>query len=100
MGTHTWSNLFCNLVAAVVADALEDPLYERVLDRLAEPAERRALVAELFWKNKLQNTLVYWICAISVNQHTLVCNKVCGESRDSVTGDPYPFCDCTTKKCY
>ncbi|CAK9023250.1 unnamed protein product [Durusdinium trenchii] len=75
MVTHSWSNLFACLVAAVVADALGLPCYECVLrdDRLS-PKELGALRAELYWKNKLETK--YWICCFAVNQHAGICNSM------------------------
>eukprot|EP00929_Paragymnodinium_shiwhaense_P014955 TRINITY_DN12295_c0_g1_i1.p1 TRINITY_DN12295_c0_g1~~TRINITY_DN12295_c0_g1_i1.p1 ORF type:complete len:811 (-),score=73.63 TRINITY_DN12295_c0_g1_i1:330-2762(-) len=94
--THTWSNLFSHLVAAIVADALDSPTYEHLVARLADPLERHALKAELYWKGKMDET--YWVCAVSVNQHTCICNTLHGRACDSATGVAFDLCQCETTK--
>eukprot|EP00929_Paragymnodinium_shiwhaense_P122861 TRINITY_DN9608_c0_g1_i2.p1 TRINITY_DN9608_c0_g1~~TRINITY_DN9608_c0_g1_i2.p1 ORF type:complete len:786 (-),score=85.13 TRINITY_DN9608_c0_g1_i2:142-2499(-) len=91
--THTWSNKFVNLVAAVVADALDTSVYEEIVERLSSREERHALGAELFLKNQLDRT--YWICSVSVNQHMCICDHALGT--DS-TGVPFYQCECDAAK--
>eukprot|EP00929_Paragymnodinium_shiwhaense_P115168 TRINITY_DN8385_c0_g2_i1.p1 TRINITY_DN8385_c0_g2~~TRINITY_DN8385_c0_g2_i1.p1 ORF type:complete len:783 (+),score=80.87 TRINITY_DN8385_c0_g2_i1:33-2381(+) len=93
--THSWSNLFVNLVAAIVADALDLPVYDHLVERLTAPRERHALMAELCMKGRLD--LTYWVCAVCVNQHTLICDKQQGSTTDS-TGAPLFVCSCNTPK--
>ena len=38
----------------------------------------------------------YWLCAVSVNQHSSICDKVRG--RDTVSGEEFESCTCTTTK--
>eukprot|EP00929_Paragymnodinium_shiwhaense_P054429 TRINITY_DN27285_c0_g2_i2.p1 TRINITY_DN27285_c0_g2~~TRINITY_DN27285_c0_g2_i2.p1 ORF type:complete len:784 (+),score=115.85 TRINITY_DN27285_c0_g2_i2:152-2503(+) len=91
--THSWSNRFCHLVAAIVADALELPTYEEVVWRLTTPSQRRALWAELLLRAKMG--LTYWVCAFSVCQHTCICDNLMGGPSDA-TG--HAICGCSTKK--
>ncbi|CAE7567789.1 unnamed protein product [Symbiodinium natans] len=95
MVTHNWANKFSNLVAAVVADALDLPSYASVLPRL-QPGEMTALKSELFWRKKLTST--YWICCFAVNQHAGICGTVPDCMEDPVTGElPVP-CHCDHPK--
>ncbi|CAE8597375.1 unnamed protein product [Polarella glacialis] len=70
MVSHTWSALFLDLVAAVVADALELDEYWKVARRLAEPGGVQKLLQEV--QRKICQR--YWICAFCVNQHAGICN--------------------------
>ncbi|CAE8588792.1 unnamed protein product [Polarella glacialis] len=95
MITHSWSNRFSHLVAAVVADALDLPEYEAVLDRL-DRFEIGALEEELYWKSKLDQT--FWICLFAVNQHASICGRILPQESDPVTGrQPLP-CTCGFEK--
>ncbi|CAE8683886.1 unnamed protein product [Polarella glacialis] len=95
MVTHSWSNRFSHLVAAVVADALDLPEYEAVLGRL-DRFEIGALEEELYWKSKLDQT--YWICLFAVNQHASICARILPQECDPVTGkQPLP-CNCESEK--
>ncbi|CAL1166605.1 unnamed protein product [Cladocopium goreaui] len=95
MVTHSWSNLFSCLVAAVVADALDQPSYEKVLrdQRLAQ-SELPALRAELYWKKKLDTK--YWICCFAVNQHAGICSST--PRMDPVTQTIPKPCTCSHPK--
>ncbi|CAE7455228.1 unnamed protein product [Symbiodinium natans] len=96
MVTHSWSNYFAHLVAAVVADAMELPSFESVIPRL-EGRELEALREELLLKNKLG--LAYWICCFSVNQHAGMCHTVHPSERpDPVTGLLPIACTCQHAK--
>lgn len=72
MVSHNWGNVFANLMAAIVADALDLPLYKDALARLAF-AGLSGLREELLRVGKLD--IVYWICAFSVNQHRSICKS-------------------------
>ncbi|CAJ1435119.1 unnamed protein product [Effrenium voratum] len=99
MVTHSWSNRFACLVAAVVADALEVPGYTKVLrDGRLKPGELEVLKSELFWKGKLEKR--YWICAFSVNQHMGICGFVPPSMQDPVTGLAPKPCYCEEPKCW
>eukprot|EP00931_Biecheleriopsis_adriatica_P111919 TRINITY_DN8639_c0_g1_i1.p1 TRINITY_DN8639_c0_g1~~TRINITY_DN8639_c0_g1_i1.p1 ORF type:complete len:743 (+),score=83.46 TRINITY_DN8639_c0_g1_i1:286-2229(+) len=109
MVTHNWDNFFSHLVAAVVADALDAPDYGPLLLHLRD-GWLPALRSELARLGRLE--LVYWICAFSVNQHASICGGF-GPSppegteqyrewdrkrHDTVTGERYPLCKCSTEK--
>ena len=95
MVTHSWSNLFACLVAAVVADALDLPSYEKVLrDNRLDQSELAALRAELYWKKKLDTK--YWICCFSVNQHAGICSST--PKMDPVTMTVPKPCPCQHPK--
>ncbi|CAJ1380349.1 unnamed protein product [Effrenium voratum] len=95
MVTHHWSNRFCDLVAAVLADALDLKRWDVVAGRLrsSEGVEelKEALYAHgvLHWQ--------YWICAFCINQHASICGTSMG-IRDTVTQEVLPSCDCATPK--
>ncbi|CAK9067717.1 Hypothetical protein SCF082_LOCUS34225, partial [Durusdinium trenchii] len=94
MVTHTWENLFRDLVAAVVADALDENTFDVIAHILQEdPSLLEQMLGEV---NQLHAT--YWICAFAVNQHTSICNINPGRNVDSLTKQPYPLCDCRTPK--
>eukprot|EP00929_Paragymnodinium_shiwhaense_P005525 TRINITY_DN10768_c0_g1_i1.p1 TRINITY_DN10768_c0_g1~~TRINITY_DN10768_c0_g1_i1.p1 ORF type:complete len:440 (-),score=42.83 TRINITY_DN10768_c0_g1_i1:1391-2710(-) len=93
--THSWSNRFIDLIAAVVADALELPTYQTVGWRLMTPQEHAALWEELRLRGRLGMT--YWICAFSVNQHTCICHQLYGNMEDT-TGRELSTCPCKTEK--
>jgi len=95
MVTHSWSNRFSHLVAAVVAHALGTPTFGQILPRLSGD-ELRALESELFWKGTLDET--YWICAFAVDQHASICEAVLPADVDIVTGMPHPTCQCGAPK--
>ncbi|CAE8658553.1 unnamed protein product [Polarella glacialis] len=108
MVSHTWSALFLDLVAAVVADALELDEYGKVAQRLAEPRGAQKLLQEVRRKSCQR----YWICAFCVNQHAGICNGFGSEPtpgsdqhsrwdagrRDTVTGGVFGLCSCSEPK--
>ncbi|CAE8648826.1 unnamed protein product [Polarella glacialis] len=108
MVSHTWSALFLDLVAAVVADALERDEYCKVAQRLAEPGGAQKLLQEVRRKSCQR----YWICAFCVNQHAGICNGFGSEPtpgsdqhsrwdagrRDTVSGDLFRLCSCSEPK--
>ncbi|CAE8611228.1 unnamed protein product [Polarella glacialis] len=108
MVSHTWSALFLDLVAAVVADALELDEYGKVAQRLAAPGGARKLLQEVQRKSCQR----YWICAFCVNQHSGICNGFGSEPtpgsdhysrwdagrRDTVSGDVFKLCPCSAPK--
>lgn len=94
MVTHSWVNLFRDLVAAVCADALGDAEYGQIAELLGQDIGR--VEAWLQQAGKLQAT--YWICAISVNQHCTICASNPYHSKDPVTGVVHPACDCGLPK--
>ncbi|CAE8716853.1 unnamed protein product [Polarella glacialis] len=108
MVSHTWSALFLDLVAAVVADALELDEYRKVAQRLAAPGGVRKLLQEVQRKSCQR----YWICAFCVNQHSGICNGFGSEPtpggdqhsrwdagrRDTVSGQVFRLCSCSEPK--
>lgn len=95
MVTHWWGNRFVDLIAAVVADALEESSYglvSRLLQKDIDVIERT-----VYRCDKLDDC--YWICAFCVNQHAAICDKN-HEAKDSLTGLPHPLCDCGLPKYY
>eukprot|EP00439_Symbiodinium_sp_Y106_P035508 s4627_g4.t1 len=125
MVTHSWSNLFLDLVAAVVADALGHDEYDKVA-RCLRQGNVETLRQQLLTRGTLGNS--YWtlgdlfvrmsvrtnriqICCFCVNQHSSICAgpgpapteaaaRVRWERncRDTVTGEPLTFCDCMESK--
>merc|ERR1712232_564264 len=69
--SHTWGNIFSHTVAACVADAMEEPCYFQLVPRLQTFDGVQGLMSEL-GSGRLVQT--YWICAISINQHTVACH--------------------------
>ncbi|CAE8652792.1 unnamed protein product [Polarella glacialis] len=108
MVSHTWSALFLDLVAAVVADALELDEYGKVAQRLAAPGGAQKLPQEVRRKSCQR----YWICAFCVNQHAGICNGFGSEPtpgsdqhsrwdagrRDTVSGAVFSLCSCSEPK--
>ncbi|CAE8732456.1 unnamed protein product, partial [Polarella glacialis] len=108
MVSHTWSALFLDLVAAVVADALELDGYGKVARRLAAPGGVQKLLQEV--QRKICQR--YWICAFCVNQHAGICNGFGSEPspgsdqhsrwdagrHDTVSGDVFGLCSCSEPK--
>ncbi|CAE8727553.1 unnamed protein product [Polarella glacialis] len=108
MVSHTWSALFLDLVAAVVADSLELDEYGKVAQRLAKPRGAQKLLQEVRRKSCQR----YWICAFCVNQHAGICNGFGSEPtlgsdqhskwdagrRDTVTGQVFGLCSCSEPK--
>ncbi|CAE8587928.1 unnamed protein product [Polarella glacialis] len=108
MVSHTWSALFLDLVAAIVADALKLNEYGKVAQRLVAPGG----VQELLQEVRCKSCQRYWICAFCVNQHSGICNGFGSEPtpgsdqhsrwdagrRDTVSGDVFRLCSCSEPK--
>ncbi|CAE7866159.1 hypothetical protein AK812_SmicGene38019 [Symbiodinium microadriaticum] len=92
MVTHSWRNKFVNLLAAVLADALEMETYDHMVQLLKE-RQFGKLADALRRKGKLE--VPYWICAFSVNQHAGICATP--PPTDS-TGHAITPCSCATAK--
>ena len=98
MVTHNWSNLFQDLLASVIADALGEHTCELVSSLLSETSGINALEQVLEVQECLDDA--YWICAFAVNQHAGICGATtCGEV-DPVTMLPHPVCSCKMPKCF
>ena len=96
MVTHSWQNLFRDLVAAVIADAVHESSFDLVAKFLEEDIS--VLDSMLQQQGALEK--VYWICAFSVNQHAGICGANPKKERDSVTGDVHDTCDCDLPKIF
>ncbi|CAE7868468.1 Cbwd1, partial [Symbiodinium microadriaticum] len=93
MVTHSWRNLFRDLVAAVIADAAGESSFGLVAALLEEDVS----VLEALMRERGTSDRVYWICAFAVNQHAGICENRDGD-RDSVTGQVHPGCTCGLPK--
>ena len=96
MVTHNWSNLFRDLLASVIADALEEHTFELVSALLADEVGINALEQMIQVQGNLEG--VYWICAFAVNQHSGICGANPRADVDPVTMLPHPVCSCGTSK--
>ena len=94
MVTHHWSNRFCDLVAAVLADALGLKRWDQVAECLRSGGAED-LKEQLYAHGALQ--WQYWICAFCINQHASICGNSMGVL-DTVTQEVLPCCDCATPK--
>lgn len=93
--THNWGNLFADLVAAIVADALDDDdEFAIASDLLAGDIDK--LKSYLGKQGTLYNT--YWVCAFSVNLHSCICAANPNSDRDPVSGKLHPVCNCGMEK--
>jgi len=94
MVTHNWGNLFRDLIACVIADALNEAEFSRV--GYAMDHHWDVLEEWLEALGKMKTT--YWICAFSVSQHDGICGANPDHSKDSVTGEEHPVCSCGKPK--
>ncbi|CAE8587258.1 unnamed protein product [Polarella glacialis] len=110
MVSHAWDNTFLHLVAALVADSLDQDTFESAAAELTKPEGIPRLRAQLQLRGMLQRA--YWVCALSINQHAGICGgfgtappegtdehsawakKKC----DSVTGKEFEVCQCRELK--
>jgi len=91
--THNWGNLFRDLVAAMVADALGEVEFDRVCHLLTHDFEQVVAWVTRAGKDKKS----YWVCAFCINQHTCICGGNPFRSKDAVTGEEHAVCDCGSK---
>ena len=96
MVTHNWSNLFRDLLASVISEALGEHTFEFVAELLSDKAGVEALEDMLRVHGSLQET--YWICAFAVNQHAGICGSNPSGTVDPVTGLTHPTCQCSEPK--
>ena len=96
MITHNWSNLFRDLLASVISEALGEHTFEFVAELLADKAGVEALEKMLRVHSSLEET--YWICAFAVNQHAGICGANPAGTVDPVTGLAHPTCQCSEPK--
>uniref|UniRef100_A0A6U6KAR8 Uncharacterized protein n=1 Tax=Zooxanthella nutricula TaxID=1333877 RepID=A0A6U6KAR8_9DINO len=96
MVTHAWGNLFRNLVAAVIADALGEAEYAMVAYLLEHDVEQ----LESWINDAGKGGETYWICAFCVNQHRGICGSNPYNDRDPVTGAVHETCPCGLQKAF
>ena len=96
MVTHNWSNLFRDLLASVISEALGEHTFEFVAELLSDKAGVEALEKMLRVHGSLEET--YWICAFAVNQHAGICGANPAGTVDPVTGLRHPTCQCSEPK--
>ena len=96
MITHNWSNLFRDLLASVISDALGEHTFQFIAELLSDKAGVEALEEMLGVHGSLQET--YWICAFAVNQHAGICGANPAGTVDPVTGITHPTCQCSEPK--
>eukprot|EP00434_Breviolum_minutum_P040235 symbB.v1.2.035748.t1/scaffold4887.1/size33438/2 len=96
MITHNWSNLFRDVLASVISDALGEHTFEFIAELLSDKAGVEALEEMLRVQGSLQET--YWICAFAVNQHRGICGANPSGTVDPVTGLRHPTCKCNEPK--
>ena len=89
MVTHNWSNVYKDLLAAVVSDALQECSFH-LATRLLE-GDCELLCKILSESGRLDDT--YWVCAFAVNQHNSICHTNPGD-RDPITNELHPVCNC------
>ncbi|CAE8724018.1 unnamed protein product [Polarella glacialis] len=94
MVTHNWGNLFRNLFAAVVADALGESSYESLGCLIDQDLDQ----VELWLCRANALSTAYWICAFCVNQHAGICSHLGSHERDSVTQQSFLACSCIAPK--
>ena len=96
MVTHNWSNLFRDLLASVISEALGEHTFEFVAELLSDKAGVEALEKMLRVHSSLEET--YWICAFAVNQHAGICGANPAGTVDPVSGLAHPTCQCSEPK--
>jgi len=94
MVSHNWGNLFRDLVAAIVADALDETEFESMAYFLDHNFDN--LVRCLRNKERLQTK--YWICCFAVNQHASICGENHDGAKDPVLQQLHPICNCGHQK--
>ena len=116
MVSHHWRNLFCHLVAALIAYALGETSYAATVTAL-EDGDFEGLRQRLDRRDALHMT--FWLCLFCVNQHASICSGLPSapapdaqqqeehikaleshhrEIHDPVTGEKFRLCDCDTTK--
>ena len=97
MVTHNWSNLFRDLMATVIADALGEHTFEFVAELLCDKEGVKVLTETLQVHDCLQDT--YWICAFSLSTSMQASAEQNPDGdTDPVTKIPHPVCGCKTPK--
>ncbi|CAE7813896.1 BMY1 [Symbiodinium sp. CCMP2592] len=90
MVTHNWGNCFKDLLAAVIADALEESSFNLTTNLLEEDSD---ILREILSQSGCLDD-VYWICAFAVNQHSSICHNN-PYDRDPFSHELHPVCNCS-----
>eukprot|EP00438_Fugacium_kawagutii_P014750 Skav202474 [mRNA] locus=scaffold149:634840:652977:+ [translate_table: standard] len=98
MVTHNWSNLFRDLVASIISDAVGQHTFELVAEMLSDSSGAKVLEEMLMEHGCLGKT--YWICAFAVNQHIGICGSNPRGDMDPATMIPHPICSCAAPKIF
>jgi len=96
MVTHNWANLFRDLVAAIVSDALAEDEFGDIANLIDTDINK---VREWITK-KGKGKSVYWVCAFAVNQHASICGGNPRKDEDPVTGIVHKTCTCGLPKVF
>ena len=96
MVTHNWSNLFRDLLASVIADAVGEHTFEFIAELLSDKAGVEVMEDMLRVHGSIQET--FWICAFAVNQHAGICGENPATTFDPVSGITHPICKCNKPK--
>ena len=96
MVTHNWSNLFRDLLASVIADAVGEHTFEFIAELLSDKAGVEVVEDMLRVHGSIQET--FWICAFAVNQHVGICGGNPAATFDPVSGITHPICKCSRPK--
>lgn len=94
MVTHNWGNLFRDLVAAIISNALGAGNFGPIADILEIDFD--GLEGMLRDRGKLHHT--YWVCAFSVSQHDSICGSNPYHDTDPVLQTLHDVCHCNKKK--
>eukprot|EP00927_Polykrikos_kofoidii_P084407 TRINITY_DN8883_c0_g1_i3.p1 TRINITY_DN8883_c0_g1~~TRINITY_DN8883_c0_g1_i3.p1 ORF type:complete len:698 (+),score=83.61 TRINITY_DN8883_c0_g1_i3:134-2227(+) len=94
--THSWSNLFRDLVAAIVADALGEQEFAMISYLLEHDLE--AVLQGIRGAGAQLRT--YWVCAFCVNQHSGICSRNPHGTKDLVMCTLHPTCSCGFSKAW
>eukprot|EP00927_Polykrikos_kofoidii_P084405 TRINITY_DN8883_c0_g1_i1.p1 TRINITY_DN8883_c0_g1~~TRINITY_DN8883_c0_g1_i1.p1 ORF type:complete len:714 (+),score=75.44 TRINITY_DN8883_c0_g1_i1:114-2255(+) len=94
--THSWSNLFRDLVAAIVADALGEQEFAMISYLLEHDLE--AVLQGIRGAGAQLRT--YWVCAFCVNQHSGICSRNPHGTKDLVMCMLHPTCSCGFSKAW
>ena len=89
MVTHNWGNHFSHLMAAIISQALRECSYAMTAQMLDQDPD---LICSILEQSGRLND-VYWICALSVNQHVCICHTN-PKDKDPISGMLHPPCSC------
>lgn len=89
MVTHNWGNHFSHLMAAIISQALRECSYAMTAQMLDQDPD---LICSILEQSGRLND-VYWICALSVNQHVCICHTN-PYDKDPISEMLHPPCSC------